>query len=126
MSDQRVVTQVRVMVHSTGPIDPNDSTAMSENHWTITFLVSNSGGSISASMTAPDHENLVGSLEWKPLPTKAEFESVIRSWDYSVVADHVTVEDLRQLMLRNGRDKYRMVEGGSGCRYWVACAGAAG
>ena len=49
LDDRRVVTQARVVVHTTGPLSPN--TLMSDNHWSI-YLLLTGGGSLRLNMRA--------------------------------------------------------------------------
>lgn len=41
LNDRRVVTQARVVVHTTGPLGLN--TLMSDNHWSIYLLLAEGG-----------------------------------------------------------------------------------
>lgn len=111
-ADNRMVKKVRVVVHTQG-VWPNST--MSENHWSI-FLVFAGEESVRMNMTA-DYGNPTGRLEWRSLLYTVS-ESTVKSWDYQAVSG-VSVGQVYQLVMGNGRDKYEMSGGGSGCRYWV-------
>lgn len=114
-SDSRVVQAIRVVVHSSSALGPN--TPMSDNHWSIYLIFANTDRSVRINMRA-NYGDPTGILEWSPdLPYNVT-RSLAGYWDYSV-APGVTVGWLCQLVLNNGRDRYDMSGGGSGCHYWV-------
>ena len=90
MSCQRAIRHAKLMVRSTGRIDPK-----SLDH---PFLC--------ASMTTThDSESLAGRSEWRPHLTDPEFQSIIRKWGYSIIGD-VAVENMHHLMLCHDPDNY--------------------
>ena len=110
-SDNRIVTSVRVVVHTTGSW-PN---GMSDNHWSI-YLLLQTDSSVRMNMTAelddPEGSLVLSSLGYG-LTTSA-----IRNWDYPTTPG-ASVAQIYQLLLSKGRDQYSMSGGGSGCRWWV-------
>lgn len=111
-ADNRLVKRVRVVVHTQG-VWPNST--MCENHWSI-FLILAHEESVRMNMTA-DYGNPTGRLEWRSLLYTVSV-STIKSWDYQA-ASGLSVGQVYHLVKCNGRDKYEMSGGGSGCRYWV-------
>jgi hypothetical protein len=110
--DQRVVNDVRVVVHTLGPAGPT----ISDNHWSIYLLLADDQGSVRMNMRAdPGYVN--GTLSW----TRQAYlltQSAIRHWDFHV-AQGVQVRHIAGLIHQLGRQKYDMSGGGSGCRYWM-------
>lgn len=100
-ADSTPVTYVRVVVHTLGPAGPNTS----DNHWSIYLLYPDGVSSTRINMRA-EFDDPTGILEW----TKhgyTQTTSAIRVWDFPA-AGGVT-----------HRDRYEMLGGGSGCRWWV-------
>ena len=110
-NDTRVVTTVRVVVHTTGPW-PN---GMSDNHWSI-FLLLAENISVRMNMTA-ELNDPTGFLKWTTL-NYVLTQSAIEHWDFKT-ASNVTVSDIYRLVTGNHRDEYKMSGGGSGCRWWM-------
>lgn len=108
-----IVTQVRVVAHTTGTMGPN--TPMSENHWSVYLLLAG-GGSVRMNMRA-DYGDSTGRLEWSIL-AYTDSNSRLQHWDYPV-AQGITVKLIYELIRYNGRDHYWMSRGGSGCRWWL-------
>lgn len=110
--DQRLVSIVRVVVHTLGPAGPT----ISDNHWSIYLLLGNDQGSVRINMRAePGYLN--GILEW----TRQQYlltQSAINHWDYPV-AQGVQVCHIAHLVYSLGRQRYDISGRGSGCRYWV-------
>lgn len=63
------------------------------------------------------HDVTSGTLMWSSL-LYLYSRATIRAWDYEAVFG-VSVGHVYALMIDNGRDKYEMFGGGSGCRFWV-------
>lgn len=109
--DQRVVDSVRVVVHTLGPAGN-----ISDNHWSIYLLLADSQGSIRINMRAePGDSN--GSLSW----TKQAYlltQSAIRHWDFPAT-QATQVRHIADFIYQQGRHRYNMSGGGSGCRYWM-------
>ena len=112
LADNRIVEKVTIVVHTLGAW-PNST--MSDNHWSI-FLGLADEQSVRLNMTA-DPGDPTGRLKCQALQYAMTF-SMIRCWDYQS-APGVSVAHIYQLVVGNGRDKYEMSGGGSGCRYWV-------
>lgn len=111
LNDTRLVSAIRVVVHTTGAAGPT----ISDNHWSIYLLLRN-GGSMRVNMrTDPGYVN--GILEWTELQYTLTNSSV-RHWDYPVLGN-VRVCDIARLLYGAKRNQYDMSGGGSGCRYWV-------
>jgi hypothetical protein len=105
-----IVTHARVVAH----LSQDLGGGMSENHWSIYFLLEG-GQSIRINMTA-EPGNPRGRIEW----TTYEYQltsSALRHWDYPLVG-RITFENVHDLVLYCGRDRYQFSGGGSGCRYW--------
>lgn len=111
--DDRIVQKVRVVVHSTGTW-PNNK--MSDNHWSIYLVLADDEGSVRMNMWA-QLDDPTGRLQWSPLGYTMT-HSAIKSWDYQTVIG-TSVKKVYTVVMSNGRDKYEMSGGGSGCRYWV-------
>lgn len=110
--DQRSVTQVRVVVHTTGPAGPTTS----DNHWSIYLILANNAGSVRINMRA-EYDDPTGILEWTD-HTYGLTSSAISHWDFPV-GPGIQVLHVSRTIYSLGRHKYEMSGGGSGCRYWV-------
>lgn len=112
LQDERTVQHVRVVVHTLGPAGPT----ISDNHWSIYLILANGQDSVRMNMRAdPGYVN--GVLSW----TRQQYiltQSAIRHWDIPV-AQGVQVRQIAGLIYQQGRQRYDMSGGGSGCRYWV-------
>jgi len=118
LNDGRIVTQARVVVHTTGPLGPN--TPMSDNHWSIYLLLA-AGGSLRLNMRADWDEaaeawDTTGILDCST-HTYIQTNSCIEYWDYPVPG--ISIGQICTLLWNKERDAYEMSGGGSGCRYWV-------
>lgn len=113
-NDNRIVDKVRVVVHTTGAW-PNGR--MSDNHWSIFLILANGEGSVRMNMWAAI-DDPTGHLEWSPSLAYTTSNSAITNWDYKTVSA-ISVKKIYTVVMDNGRDKYDMSGGGSGCRYWV-------
>lgn len=112
--DIRVVKTARVVVHTLGAW-PNR--AMSDNHWSI-YLTLLSNTSVRLNMRTEKADDIKGTLECSSALGYTLTNSAIKHWDYDVVSG-VSVGRIYRLVTDNGRDKYEMSGGGSGCRFWV-------
>ena len=61
--------------------------------------------------------NPEGILEWSSLSYTRPNSAIIH-WDYDLF-EGISVGMIYLLIICNGRDRYRMSGGGSGCRFWV-------
>ena len=111
--DTRIVEKVRVVVHTTGAW-PN---GMSDNHWSIYFILSGGVSSIRMNMSA-ERKDPRGILSWSSTLLYTETKSAIQYWDYDTVPGS-SIGNIYWLVMSKGRDKYIMSAGGSGCRWWV-------
>lgn len=112
LSDSRVVTTVRVVVHTYGPKTDNRSW----NHWSIYLVLANGNGSVRANMRAEFENYNGGLLEWSDCPY-VQSNSNIRHWDYSCKSN-TQVREIANAWYSKGRERYDLV-GGKGCRYWM-------
>ena len=112
VNDQRVLTTVRVTVHTYGPkVD-----GASWNHWSIYLILEDESGSVRSNMRAEFEGYDNGLLEWSDCPY-TQTNSAIKHWDFACRAD-TTVQDIAGTIYGKGRERYDL-KGGKGCRYWV-------
>lgn len=113
MDDHRIVTHIRVVVHTLGPM--GSQSQQSDNHWSIYLLVGNNQ-SVRINMAAkPGY--ITGNLEINKY-NYVLTNSAVKHWDYETV-DGVIVSHIVNLLYSYHRHLYNMSGGGSGCRYWV-------
>jgi hypothetical protein len=111
-SDKRIVTTVRVTVHTYGPkVD-----GASWNHWSIYLILADGSGSVRSNMRAEFEGYNNGLLEWSDCPY-TETNSAIDHWDF-VCKPGTSVQDIANIIYEKGRERYDL-KGGKGCRYWV-------
>lgn len=109
-----VVTGIRVVAHSPGPIVP--SGILSQNHWSIYLLVEH-GGSVRVNMALRYREDQNGSLTLS-LHDYTHVHSEVKAFEVPVSPD-VTIGKLLHAIWRKKRFRYKMTESGAGCRYWM-------
>ena len=112
--DDRIVDIVRIIVHTIGAW-PNGR--MSDNHWSVYLILAKGEESVRMNMRAAI-DDPTGHLEWSPSLAYTMSNSAITHWDFKTVSG-ISVQKIYTVILNNGRDKYEMSGGGSGCRYWV-------
>lgn len=110
LQDDRQVQQFRVVVHTTGAFGH-----VSENHWSIFYLISNMK-SVRSNMAVPEYGDPTGELQWETHDYILT-NSAIRHWDFTP-ASYVRVCDIASLFYSLNRHRYDMAAGGSGCRWW--------
>lgn len=113
--DNRIVERARVVAHTLGQLGPQ--TPMSNNHWSVYFVLADNGGSVRANMRA-EFDDPKGFLDWLPLLLYTLPNSAVKYWDYQLV-EGISAGVIYQFLIDNGRDQYRMSGGGYGCRFWM-------
>ena len=111
-SDSRVVTTIRVVVHTYGPKVGNRRW----NHWSIYFILANGSGSVRANMRAEYEGYNNGHLEWSDCPYM-QSNSNIHHWDYQCKGN-TQVREIANALYSKGRERYDL-QGGKGCRFWM-------
>jgi hypothetical protein len=106
----------RVVAHTGGPVAPGAQ--LSQNHWSIYFLLLNDEGSVRFNMSTNIATNTRNGIhETRPHPyTKSN--SAVRYFDVPIQPG-VSVDHVDSHIRSNGLDKYEMTEGGVGCRWWM-------
>lgn len=105
---------VRVTVHTAGALSPESPPPrFSQNHWKL-FLLTESAGSVSFSMDVQEHTD-VGLFVARDRGY-VKTDSVVRFW-YLEPQYSFTPRNIFELIEGKGHLRYKMAEGGVGCRH---------
>src|SRR5262245_22721476 len=107
MDDHRIVTHIRVVVHTLGPMGPQSQ--QSDNHWSIYLLVGNNQ-SVRINMAA-ERGYITGNLEINKYNYTLT-SSAVKHWDYETVSG-LAVSHIVKLIYDYRRHLYNMSGGGS-------------
>lgn len=111
-SDERIVSTVRVVVHTYGPKVDNRSW----NHWSIYLILADGTGSVRMNMRAQYEGYDNGLLEWSDCPY-TDSNSNISHWDFPC-STNTRVRDIAAVIYSKCRENYDL-KGGKGCRWWM-------
>lgn len=110
--DARIVTTIRVVVHTYGPKVGNRSW----NHWSIYLLLAGGKESVRSNMRAEFEGYNNGLLEWSECPYVVTNSSIDHS-DFSC-KENTRVRDIAAVIYSKNRERYDL-KGGKGCRWWM-------